>query len=106
MWLAFTITFIALIVAKNALIDSLMTGDLMKDMYSKVQLVELPLFTVICPNKVKVQDCSTDEKNAIFRNGIPGDIYFDVASWMEREFSCNSFSGVTLTKLCFSDYHR
>lgn len=96
--------FVAFMIYKSELVNSLSSGTEIRWMYERVKIVEHSIFSPqLCHEKYQVQDCSDNEKDGIFDHSVPDDIYFDVAGWMEKKFSCNGFSDVILKKFCFSD---
>ena len=106
LWVVFFGLFIAFARYKGEIVDLLNQGNTMARMYYNVKLVEDGLFTTLCPNRIRIQDCSVDEKEAIFRGTVPPDYLPSIAGWMERSFNCNGYRSTHIDKFCFSDVNR
>jgi hypothetical protein len=98
--------FIAIAAYKGSLVDTLQNGATIKRMYVDVRQQNTMMFTLICPGQKKVQQCSDKDKNIIFHNDVPLKIYFAICAWMEREFECNVYSGITLPQYSFTDHAK
>lgn len=42
----------------------------------------------ICSDSVRIDECSDKDKSRIFRNGMPPQIYIDLANYLERKEGC------------------
>jgi len=104
LWVSFLAIFIAFMVLKSNLVNELTGGSGLRDMYYNVFLVGPHLFEHTCIGEVRIQDCPIREKEGIFHDNVPDDLYFDIAGWMEKQFECAGYSDIMLQKYSFTNY--
>ena len=98
--------FIGLARFRSDVVDELRHGAVVEKVYVDLWLVQEGLFDTLCRGRIRVQDCSLEEKVGIFRGTLPPDYILNVAGWMEMNFNCNGYRKTILSKYSFSDATR
>eukprot|EP00826_Nyctotherus_ovalis_P062865 TRINITY_DN9171_c0_g1_i1.p1 TRINITY_DN9171_c0_g1~~TRINITY_DN9171_c0_g1_i1.p1 ORF type:complete len:133 (+),score=17.59 TRINITY_DN9171_c0_g1_i1:141-539(+) len=106
LWIGLLIAFVSFVVLKLKTVDMINDSGTYSRMYADVATVQDSLFVTMCSNAIRVQQCSDAELLHIFKDNVPGPLYFAIAEWMEETYKCLGFSNTILEKFCFSDKNR
>eukprot|EP01022_Parablepharisma_sp_SALTPOND_P007647 TRINITY_DN131_c0_g1_i2.p5 TRINITY_DN131_c0_g1~~TRINITY_DN131_c0_g1_i2.p5 ORF type:complete len:129 (+),score=17.22 TRINITY_DN131_c0_g1_i2:1262-1648(+) len=70
--------------------------------FTNLKVKEIAMFTVLCKNKKRVQECSQPEQIATF--GVPpSEEDMNFLGALEEAFDCAGLCGISLSKYMFSD---
>jgi len=103
LWILFVALFFSFLIYRGDFAEALINESSYDDMYKNVWLVQDQLFINLCKHRIKIQQCTDEDKKIIFRDEMPPKAYFDVAGYLEENFNCSGYGEYHLKKYCFSN---
>lgn len=72
--------------------DAPYSDNVFSKMFYSIEIHKSEIFNTICVDKPNVQACNITEKNDIFGEPIPADMWFDIAALLESTMKCSGIA--------------